>query len=107
MIDYKRIAKEMARNINGMDAHGMIELLNDKDYCREEHLFPESFKITPSEAKFIFDMSDIRWFNDFESGVEWEQGDEFDSDELQDALYEEISNDIMCEYNRFSFIVKL
>ena len=39
--------------------------------------------------------------------IQREQGDEFDSDELQDALYEEISNDIMCEYNRFSFIVKL
>ena len=104
MIDYKRIAKEMARNITGMDAHGMIELLNDEDYCRE-HLVPESFKFTPSEAKFIFDMSDIR--NYFESDTGWEQGDEFDSDELQDALYEEISNDIMCEYNRFSFIVKL
>lgn len=104
MINYKRIAKEIAKNITGMDAHGMIELLNDEDYCRE-HLVPESFKITPSEARFSFDMSDIRDY--FESDTEWEQGDDFDSDELQYALYEEISNDIMCEYNRFSFIVIL
>lgn len=59
MIDYKRIAKEMARNITGMDAKGMIELLNDEDYCRE-YLVPKSFKITPAKAEFRFDMSDIR-----------------------------------------------
>lgn len=52
-------------------------------------------------------MSDIRWFNDFESDVEWEKGDDFDSDELQEALYEEISNDISCSFDGFSFTVKL
>lgn len=106
MIDYQRIAKEMAKNITGMDAHGMVGLLNDEDYCRE-HLVPESFKITPAKAEFSFDMSDIRWFNDFESDVEWEKGDDFDSDKLQDALYEEISNDISCSFNGLSFIVNL
>lgn len=106
MIDYQRIAKEMARNITGMDANGMNELLNDEEYCRE-HLVPESFKITPSEAEFRFDMSDIHWFNDFESSVEWEKGDDFDSDKLQEALVEEIHNGIRCGYNGLSFIVNL
>lgn len=105
MIDYKRIAKEMARNITGLDANGMNELLNDKDYCRE-HLLPESFKITPSKAKFSFGMPDIRWFNDFESGVEWEKGDDFDSDKLQDALEGEIHNSIRCSFDGFSFTVE-
>lgn len=106
MIDYKRIAKEIAKNITGMDGHGMVELLNDEDYCRE-HLVPKSFDVRPYKAEFSFDMSDIRWFNDFESDVEWEKGDDFDSDELQEALYEEISNDISCSFDGFSFTVKL
>lgn len=106
MIDYNRIAKEMARNITGMDANGMNELLNDEEYCRE-HLVPESFKITPAKAEFSFDMSDIHWFNDFESSVEWEKGDDFDSDKLEKALEDEIYKGIRCEYNGFSFTVKL
>ena len=42
MIDYKRIAKEMARNIYGVDEKEMNELLNDEYYVRE-HLLPKSF----------------------------------------------------------------
>lgn len=106
MIDYNRIAKEMARNIYGVDEKEMNELLNDEDYCRE-HLVPESFEISESKLEFSFDMSDIHWFNDFESSVEWEKGDDFDSDKLQEALVEEIHNGIRCEYNGFSFIVNL
>ena len=106
MIDYNRIAKEMARNIYGVDEKEMNELLNDEYYVRE-HLLPKSFEISESKLEFSFDMSDIHWFNDFESSVEWEKGDDFDSDKLEKALEDEIYKGIRCEYNGFSFIVNL
>lgn len=94
---YKEYGKEYFKNICSRHIEG---------YCRE-HLVPKSFDVRPHKAEFSFDMSDIRWFNDFESDVEWEKGDDFDSDELQEALYEEISNDISCSFDGFSFTVKL
>lgn len=106
MIDYKRIAKEMARNIYGVDEKEMNELLDDEYYVRE-HLLPKSFEISESKLEFSFDMSDIHWFNDFESSVEWEKGDDFDSDKLEKALEDEIYKGIRCEYNGFSFTVEL
>lgn len=92
-------------NVRSVDEKEMNELLNDEYYVRE-HLLPKSFEISESKLEFSFDMSDIHWFNDFESSVEWEKGDDFDSDKLEKALEDEIYKGIRCEYNGFSFTVK-
>ena len=58
----------------------MIELFNDENFYRE-HLVP--YMIThDDDCAFHFSVSDIHWFNDFESDVEWEEGEEFNGHTL-------------------------
>lgn len=86
MIDYERIAEEIAENITGMTAEEKEDLYNDENYCRE-HLVPESYELSEEYGdEFNFSISDIHWFNDFESSEEWEEDEEFDGDKLAEAL---------------------
>lgn len=103
MIDYERIAEEIADNITGMTAEEKEDLYNDENYCRE-HLVP--YMITHDDCGFHFYISDFHWFNDFESDVEWEEGEKFDGNKLVDALSDEIEEDCECEWDDEEFIVK-
>ena len=86
MIDYERIAKEIAKNITGIAEDEMIELFNDENYSMD-HLVPESYELSEDGDEFNFSISDIHWFNDYESGEEWVEGeDKFDGDKLAEAL---------------------
>ena len=85
MIDYKRIAKEIAKNITGMTTEEKEDLYNDENYCRE-HLVPESYELSEDGDEFNFSISSIFWYNNFESSVEWEEGEKFDGDKLAEAL---------------------
>ena len=108
MIDYERIAKEIAKNITGIAEDEMIELFNDENYCRE-HLVPETYELSEEYGdEFNFSISDIHWFNDYESGEEWEEDEEFDGDKLAIAL-EKILRGIIddCECDDEYFTVRL
>ena len=86
MIDYERIAEEIAENITGMTAEEKEDLYNDENYCRE-HLVPESYELSEDGDEFNFSIWQIHWYNDFESSVEWVEGeDKFDGDKLAEAL---------------------
>lgn len=85
MIDYERIAEEIAENITGMTAEEKEDLYNDENYCRE-HLVPESYELSEDGDEFNFSISSIFWFNNFESSEEWEEDEEFDGDKLAEAL---------------------
>ena len=86
MIDYERIAEEIAENITGMTAEEKEDLYNDENYCRE-HLVPESYELSEDGDEFNFSISSIFWYNNFESDVEWVEGeDKFDGDKLAEAL---------------------
>lgn len=86
MIDYERIAEEIADNITCMTAEEKEDLYNDENYCRE-HLVPKSYELSEEYGdEFNFSISDIHWFNNFESDVYWEEDEKFDGDKLAEAL---------------------
>ena len=107
MIDYERIAEEIAENITGMTAEEKEDLYNDENYCRE-HLVPESYELSEEYGdEFNFSISDIHWFNDYESGEEWEEGEKFDGDKLAFELEKIISGVEDCEWDNEYFTVRL
>lgn len=103
MIDYKRIAEEIADNLK---SEYLDENLYDKDYKRE-HLMPETFDIDEDEKCYNFSIGDIRWFNDFESGEEWDdETDEFDGDKLAEELEKHFeSANYECDDEYFTIII--
>ena len=108
MIDYERIAEEIAENITGMTTEEKEDLYNDENYYRE-HLVPETYELSEEYGdEFNFSISDIHWFNDFESSEEWEEDEEFDGDKLAIAL-EKILRGIIddCECDDEYFTVRL
>ena len=107
MIDYERIAEEIAENITGMTAEEKEDLYNDENYCRE-HLVPESYELSEEYGdEFNFSISDIHWFNAYESGEEWEEGEKFDGDKLAFELEKIISGVEDCEWDNEYFTVRL
>ena len=107
MIDYERIAEEIAENITGMTTEEKEDLYNDENYCRE-HLVPESYELSEEYGdEFNFSISDIHWFNDFESSEEWEEGEKFDGDKLAFELEKIISGVEDCEWDNEYFTVRL
>ena len=86
MIDYERIAEEIAKNITGMTAEEKEDLYNDENYCRE-HLVPESYELSEDGDEFNFSISSIFWYNNFERDVSWVEGeDRFNGDKLDEGL---------------------
>lgn len=96
---YVKAKEEMADGYNGE----MIKLFDDENFYRE-HLVP--YMISHEDCGFHFYISDFHWFNDFESDVEWEEGEKFDGNKLVDALSDEIDEDFECEWDDEDFTVK-
>ena len=48
---------------------------------------PESYELSEDGDEYNFSISSIFWYNNFESDVEWVEGeDKFDGDKLAEAL---------------------
>lgn len=107
MIDYERIAEEIAKNITGMTAEEKEDLYNDENYCRE-HLVPESYELSEEhEDEYNFSIWQIHWYNDFESSVEWEEGEKFNGHTLAFELEKIISGIEYCTWDNEYFTVRL
>lgn len=100
MINYTKLAKEMAKNLLGMTDRERVELFNDKDYARE-HLVPKDYEQSDECRSYLFLLSDLCWFNNFETDsdrYEWTDKDEFDSKKMEKALCEYGKGKIQMEY---------
>ena len=107
MIDYERIAEEIAKNITGMTTEEKEDLYNDENYCRE-HLVPESYELSEEhEDEYNFSIWQIHWYNDFESSVEWEEGEKFNGHTLAFELGKIISSIEYCTWDNEYFTVRL
>lgn len=105
MIDYKRIAKEIAKHIL-MDIEKMETLSFKEDYYRK-HLMPAYFKfMDDSSIKYYFSIETIFWFNSLKNG--WCEDDELDTNKLAEELKNEMSEywSLECESNDDYFIVR-
>ena len=105
MIDYKRIAKEVAKNIM-MDNDKMETLSLNVKYCMK-HLMPSDFEYMDDPSmKFYFSIETIFWFNSLKNG--WCEDDKLDTDKLAEELKNEMgeyAEYLECESNDHYFIV--
>lgn len=88
MINYTKLAKEMAKNLLGMTDRERVELFNDKDYARE-HLVPKDYEQSDECRSYLFELWQLYWFNNFETDsddIEWTDEDEFDFRKMEKAL---------------------
>lgn len=105
MVNYKRIAKEMAKHIM-MDIDKMETLSLKEDYAMK-HLMPAYFEfMDDSSIKYIFPISTIFAFNELKNG--WCEDDELDTDKLEEALKNEMGEywSLECESDDDCFIVR-
>ena len=105
MIDYKRIAKEIAKHIK-MDIDKMETLSFNVKYVMK-HLMPADFEYMDDPSiKYYFSIETIFWFNSLKNG--WCEDDELDIDKLAEELKNEMSEYdeyLECESNDDYFIV--
>lgn len=105
MIDYKRIAKEIAKHIK-MDIDKMETLSLKEDYARK-HLMPAYFEfMDDSSIKYIFPIPTIFAFNELKNG--WCEDDKLDTDKLAEELKNEMSEywSLECESDDDYFTVR-
>lgn len=105
MIDYRRIAKEIAKHIK-MDIDKIETLSFNVKYVMK-HLMPADFEyMDDTSIKYYFSIETIFWFNSLKNG--WCEDDELDTNKLAEELKNEMSEywSLECESNDDYFIVR-